>query len=420
MRVSSSVRVRSYTVIVAASLAAGCGGETNAASSSSAPKSATSSAASGATPALTASGGPSASASAKPKASSPDKALLKHLAEGRKLTKDKKYKEAIVELEKALAIHDSDAKVLSELGYAALLDKDLERSQKASDKALKSTTDPKLRASVLYNLGRVHEEKGDKAAASESYAASLALRDNDAVKKRLEGLGEQKKRVDPCSAAFPQIDDLCECLKKSDDLLSLDGARTCSPKKADELDLKNDRLSILEVGTSEVGENAVDVLVAKDTSGYRMVARLGERYEPGAFGVHNETKLVGAETRKVGNLTVVAVKFIENHADSNLAGLELCTDDVTTEVLCVLDAMTTCPLQIPVETKAACGPGVELGPDEREPEVLEMMKAVKDGAFKKSAKTSWTVDDQGAVTVKLESGSADALPRGIVGTHKLW
>jgi tetratricopeptide (TPR) repeat protein len=417
MRVSSSVRVRSYTVIVAASLAAGCGGESNAASSASAPKSATSAAASGATPALTASGGPSASASAKPKASSPDKALLKHLAEGRKLTKDKKYKEAVVELEKALAIHDSDAKVLSELGYAALLDKDLERSQKASEKALKTTTDPKLRASVLYNLGRVHEEKGDKAAASESYAASLALRDSDAVKKRLEGLGEQKKRVEPCTAAFPKVDDLCECLKKSDDLLSLDGARTCAPKKAD---LASDRLSVVEVGTNAVGMNAVDVLVAKDASGFRMVARLGERYEPGAFGVHNEAKLVGAQAKKVGDTTVVAVKFVENHADSNLAGLELCTDDVTTEVLCVLDSMTVCPLRIPVETQASCGPGVELGPDEKDPEVLEMMKAVKDGAFKRGAKTSWTVDDQGKVTVKLESGSPDALPRGLVGTHALW
>jgi hypothetical protein len=395
-------------------LCSSCGGDTNATPSTSAPKSA-SAPASGSAPAQSASGGPSSSASAKPKAAAPNKALLKHLADGRKLTKDKKYKEAIVEFEKALAIHDSDAKVLSELGYAALLDNDLDKSKKASEKALKTTRDPKLRASVLYNLGRVQEEKGDKAAASESYAASLALRDNEAVKKRMEGLGAQKKAVDACTAAFPKIEDLCECTRNS--FAAASGLKaTCKVKP---IDLKTDRLSVIDVEV-ETGMEGVEYLVAKDPDGFRRVAELGTRYQPGAFGIDNEAKTLGGVTRKVADKTLVVVQYVENHRDSNLAGLEICTDDTTREVLCVLGDVTTCPLQIPIGTEGGCGPGVELGPDEKDPEVLEMMRAVKDSATKGSAKTSWTVDDKGTVTVKLESGSADALPTGILGTHKLW
>lgn len=358
-----------------------------------------------------------APAQAAMKGTAPDRALLKHLAEGRKLVREKKYKEGIAALEKALALHDGDAKVLAELGYAALLDKDLDRSRKASERALKATSDPKGRASILYNLGRVHEEKGDKPAAARAYAESLSLRDNAEVKRRIEALGDQGAKVEVCSAAFASVDELCGCLKGSDELLILDGPRTCAPKA---VDLKSDRLQVLAYGVSEVGEHALEILVAKDKDGFRWVSTLGELYQPGAFGVYNESTFNGVELKTIAGKTVAAISYTQNHNDSNLAGLELCFERTKYEVLCVLDEVTRCPVSVTLETENGCGTGVEIGPEETDPEVLAAAKQIKEGAYTNRATASYAIDDAGVATVKLESGEATTLTAGMVGPHKLW
>lgn len=350
------------------------------------------------------------------KAGPPDRALLKHLAAGRTLSQKKKYKEAIAELEKALAIHDGDAKVLAELGYAALLDGDLERSRKASEKALKATSEPRTRASILYNLGRVHEDKRDKPAAARAYAESLALRDNAEVRRRLDALGEPGPRVVACSAAFASLDELCGCLKRSDELLMLEGPRTCTPRP---LDLKSERLQVLEFGTSEIGTQAVEVLVARDDDGLRRVGTLGETYEPGAFGVHNGSVFEGAELKTVGGRDLAVLKYAQHHDDMNLAGLELCTDSTTNVVFCVLGEPTRCPLEITVDSESSCGPGVEAGPEETDPDVLDMAKKVKDNAYNRGAKASYTISDAGVVTVTREGGDPEVLAIR-PGTYPLW
>ena len=415
----SMIRPRS-TVLAATCLALACGDPSAAGSAKkvdAAPQSGPAKAPEAAAAKAPEATAPKAAGSKAMQGTAPDRALLKHLAEGRKLVREKKYKEGIAALEKALALHDGDAKALAELGYAALLDKDLDRSRKASERALKATSDPKARASILYNLGRVHEEKGDKPAAARAYAESLSLRDNAEVKKRIDALGDQGAKVEVCSAAFASVDELCGCLKGSDELLILDGPRTCAPKA---LDLKSDRLQILDYGVSEVGTHSLEILVAKDKDGFRWVSTLGELYQPGAFGVYNEPTFGGVALKTIGGKSVAVISYTQNHNDSNLAGLELCFERTKYEVLCVLDEVTRCPFAVTLEAENGCGTGVEIGPEETDPEVIAAAKQIKEGSYTNRATASYAIDDAGVATVKLESGEVTTLPAGMVGPHKLW
>ncbi|NUO52490.1 MAG: hypothetical protein HOV80_26885, partial [Polyangiaceae bacterium] len=118
------------------------------------------SSASAAAPApATATASASASAKAPNKDAAKRAALLSHLSKGRKLAQEKKWKEALVELEKALAIEPKDGRVLSEIGWAAFNAGDLERAKKNNKLALDNTAQPERRAAVLYNIGRVAEEE---------------------------------------------------------------------------------------------------------------------------------------------------------------------------------------------------------------------------------------------------------------------
>lgn len=391
----------------------------SAATKGSATSSATGSASNSAGPA------PSTSAAkAKPPApSSSDKSrLAKHLAEGRKLSKKKDYKAAIAELEKALEVSPKDARVLGEIGWAALHDGDLKRAKDANRKALASTAEPKQRAQVLYNIGRVAEEEKDNEAAKRAYGESLVLRDNAEVKKRFEAVGGDVQslgvRFGTCTQGHDSIEALCGCLKKhSSELISMDSPATCELDKAAPK-LGDPRLSIVRL-RSEEGASDGAILIAKDGSQLRAVANLGEAYEPGAFGVHNTVEVTGSGTRKLGDKTLVIVKTSLSHNDSNLAGLELCHDDEVVHALCVLGTPTTCR-PITVEMDSGCGPGVEPDPKDMDEETKAAVEEIRKNATQSKAKASYEIEDSGKVKVKLVEGSADMLPRGTIGELQLF
>ncbi len=380
--------------------------------------SAASSSSTGSAPSGSASASAASSASAKPKAVKPDQAMLKHLAKGRELSKAKKYPEAIAEFDKALALTPNDGRVLSEVGWAALQGKDFERSRTASEKALLSTSEPKIRASILYNLGRVAEEEGKKELAAKRYAESLALRDNAEVEKRLVATGGVPPRA--CSRGFEDEAKLCECLAKRGewDFLASGNGLSCA-KSTEPLD--KPRLQLLTLSGKDAFAKQT-LIAAKDTEGWRYIGELGLEYNPGAFGIENTTSFDGLDTRKLGERTLATFKHSQEHRDSNMAGLEICFDTTKVHTLCVMSQTgpSSCPLSIPIEVESSCGPGVELDPAETDPVVISMAKSAKDGAFKKSAKVSYEVSDAGEVTVKLDAGDKDLLGKSLVGTHKLF
>jgi hypothetical protein len=62
----------------------------------------------------------------------------------------------------------------------------------ACDKALESNPDANTRGAILYNYALVEEASGDPVAACDKLARSLVVRDNPAVKKKIEALGCKK------------------------------------------------------------------------------------------------------------------------------------------------------------------------------------------------------------------------------------
>ncbi|MCE9571712.1 MAG: tetratricopeptide repeat protein [Deltaproteobacteria bacterium] len=109
------------------------------------------------------------------------------LQRGRALAQAGDWRRAIDAFEGAVAADPDDARARSELGWAALHAGDLTLAAQASEAASARATG-QVKAAALYNLGRVHEARGDRAAAAGAYRASLALRASKTVATRLAEL----------------------------------------------------------------------------------------------------------------------------------------------------------------------------------------------------------------------------------------
>jgi Flp pilus assembly protein TadD len=89
-------------------------------------------------------------------------AALKDLDEGRKLARAKEWAKALSAFDRALAVMPDDARVLSEVGWAAFQANQLDRAEHANARALANAKEPLVRAPILYNMGRVAEGAGDR------------------------------------------------------------------------------------------------------------------------------------------------------------------------------------------------------------------------------------------------------------------
>jgi tetratricopeptide (TPR) repeat protein len=381
-------------------------------------------------PSASAVAAPTATASAvavakAPRASGPiaaadRKKALKLLEEGRKKARAKDFSAALAAFDQALALTPDDARVLSEIGWAALNTGALDRADKANRRALALTKQPVLRAQILYNQGRVAEAKKDNEAARKAYAASLALRDNAEVKKRLEGVGGAPEPALPCAAGAADVEALCKCLLAlTDGPMVPDGMKTvCEAEKTPAL--ATPRLSVLQYGAEMLGER-VHLLVAHDDARIRPVAELGRDYEPGAFGVHNEAKVLGGEVKSFGAQRVVVVKSEQRNADQNMAGLEVCDESASLETACALGsgATPTRCVTVPVSLSSGCGAGVEPDPADLDEDTKRILAEMKKSWKQAEAKLSWTLNDKGEIEVKKVSGDATLIHAGLLGAHPL-
>jgi hypothetical protein len=373
--------------------------------------------------------------SAKPSASAQTKAaalsasdrttVLKALEEGRKKSRAKDFAGALSAFDRALALAPDDARVLSEVGWAALNAGDLTRADAANRRALANVKEKTLRAQVLYNAGRVAEAKKDSEAARKAYAESLALRDNAEVKKRLDGVsGSGAPAAPSCDAGAPSIEALCKCLLGLPEtpMVISDQNPVCSARPRS-LSLGSLRLSIVRYGAPEddTGER-VNLLVAEDGGVFRPVAELGRDYMPGAFGVHNTATVLGGEAHRVGSRSVIVIKSELRNHDQNMAGLEVCSESVDLETVCALGEgkkPTRC-VNVPVVMTSGCGPGFEPAPNELDAETKEAIDNLKKGWGTVTIKLAWSIADDGTLTIKVvEAPPSSAKPSG-VGTHTLF
>ncbi len=370
-------------------------------------------------PATSATGSATAAAKAPPSRADRVK-FLKPLEEGRKKARAKDFAGALVAFDQALAVAPNDARVLAEVGWAALNTGELPRAEKANQRALALTKQPVLRAQILYNVGRVAEAKKDNEAARKAYAESLALRDNAEVKKRLEAVGGAPEPSLPCAAGATTVEALCTCLLADKDapMMPADAKKVCATEKTPVLG--DGRLSVIAYGADMMGERA-HLLVASDGGKLRPVAELGRDFEPGAFGVHNEARVVAGQTRTFGARAVIVVKSEQRNSDQNMAGLELCQEAVDLETVCALGngtSPTRC-LTVPVSISSGCGPGVEPDPADLDDETKATLADLRKGWRTSEAKLSWSVGDDGKLVVKKVSGDAALIRAGLVGSHPL-
>lgn len=372
-----------------------------------------------------------ASASAAKKPAAPAKkdteSAVKHLTAGRKLAAKKDWKGAIAEYEEALKTSPKDARVLGELGWAAYQAGDLAKAKDVNKRALAAASAPGQRASILYNIGRVAEDEKDNDAAKAAYRESLSLRDNKEVAKRFEAVGGKPEEIASsptlCADGFDSVKDLCACLvKKAPDFMILGDAGPKCEAETTPPSMGDARFTLLHMRADE-GREDTHVLASKDGKKYRAVAVLGTSYEPGAFGVHNEHSITGADAKKIGAKNVVILHHLEDDNDMNMGGMELCQHKVQHDTICVLgdgDAATRCPITVPVTTSTGCTIGVEPDASTMSPEELETIKQIKANEKMAEAKTSYVIGEDGKITVKLESGEASTVPPKTVGDFVLW
>ena len=139
------------------------------------------------------------------------------LRRGRALVASGRFAEAVKVLDAALRKAPDDPRVLNELGVALREVGDLVRAEAACRQAAKAEP-PKVRASALYNLGRVLERQGDTWAAISAYQESLQLRHTRTVRERIIEIDptgtSEVTRTHPLQGPLPSIEEWCKQQKE--------------------------------------------------------------------------------------------------------------------------------------------------------------------------------------------------------------
>ena len=290
------------------------------------------------------------------------------LRDGRRKVQAKEYGAGISLYEKALAIRPGDPRLLVELGWAAFLKGDLDRAAQATQQGLIGASDPKAEGSALYNLGRIAEQRGDKAEAARRYRASLAVRPNAIVDKRLNGLGveataaladeEASSELGPLAGPLPSLQEICEALV-AENVEEAGGEVGCEKAAAQILeigDLPLKRALLLPVWRSCFGggfETAAEVmryLVVETEDGlYRTRAWVSYVYNPGAFGIYEELESA-LEIRDLvpGSPREIVMKAKHRRHDSDLGILEEESEETEWLLVCgLVDGAPRCLARIP-------------------------------------------------------------------------
>jgi hypothetical protein len=273
-------------------------------------------------------------------------AYKQHLSAGRKAAKAAKWPEAIAALEAALVAIPGDDRALGELSWAAFSAGDFARARTSGKASVLGSTDPKIKAASLYNLGRVEEADGKRPAAALLYKQSLALRDNKIVKDRLDALGNDAPLADeplPCATPMPEAE-LCACLNAAT-AANLDDPDDAACELAA---AGVDGFKVATYTVSSVREQQ-HALVAKQPGGWSVVASLAYFYNPGMMGISEEWSLGAPKEETIGGHQVVRFPSKKSRSDSDLGIDEVETEDTESLVVCVRGSgatPTTCPIDV--------------------------------------------------------------------------
>jgi hypothetical protein len=331
----------------------------------------------------------------------------KHVKAGYALQKQKKWAEAVVELEAALAAIPNDQRAEAELGYSAMNAGDFAKARKADEQAVREAVDKKVEAAARFNLGTVLERSGDKDGALKQYLASLQLRPNKTVEQAVGRLGAKPDQARPFCAPGKA---LCDCIA----LDAFGWADAQDKPDCKEVSDPKPPVSGWHVYHAEFYRSSADYLF-DDKLQY--VAVIGS--DDSHHRHEDSTDVVKAEVRTVGAHKVLwlETKHYESSTNPRFDGDdevdELDEDKTTTLTLCVLGdgkVATTCPLRVPlVQSHDHTEMGMSVDPS----------APVKPGD-QSETNVEVTLADDGTATVKLVSGASDDALAKLVGPHKLW
>ena len=291
---------------------------------------------------------------AAPAARASKESIARRLIAARELCKETRWGEAVAVLEEAVEAAPHAARVLSELGWAAFRAGDHAKARRVLDRAARRARDPAVKASILYNLGRVDEAAGRVREARRRYRESLALRADDVVARRLASLEYQVDQPLPVAARDDEgrcgepraLGELCACLAASvggDE----DGTdRTC--ELGDEVAEPGLRVLELRVG----GMEYLFLLQARGDA-WSAVSRLAELWSPGAFGRHGQFEGVSTHRESVGVANLLWFRVRAASHDEDLGVNEVSLEETETETVCILGAAgeaPRCPLSVPVRS----------------------------------------------------------------------
>ncbi len=351
---------------------------------------------------------PPAQPAEKPPRPAPTKeqraAYKQHMKAAQALEKDKKWAEAVTELEAALTAIEGDQRALAELGFAAMNAGDYVKARKADDEAVRVAADKKVKAASLYNLGLVQEKTGDLEGARASFTASLALRPNRAVSDELSGLGGKIGPPPPFCAAGAKP---CDCIgKHAFGQIAKDAPPTCTLDR----EAKLPPLPGFHLYRIEWYRQTWRYLLDEND---QLVAVID-----GSVDMHRSSEtlvLEKAELKPVGGHKVLWLQTHDEASDASESGDDIVNDDSTTTTavtLCVIgDGKTRCPLaSVPIALSAT---------SER--------TSLDDSGSPGKTDTSMvetTLDlslaDDGTATLKLLKGASDPQVDKWIGPHKLW
>lgn len=336
-----------------------------------------------------------------------------HLRAGRSLGRDQRWGEAMREFERALEAMPMDGRALTELGWAAFQAGDYDRARAANRDATGASTDAKVRAAALYNLGRVAEALAQTDEAAHYYRSSLELRPSPGVRERLAGLkalagGAAKPGRTPACPPVPDVELLCECLVTR-------ATKAAAGESERALACNREPRQVPGVELLFVGDRTEERvhLIARSPKGWSPVAELGRVHHPEDSGSHEELEIARFETRMVGERKLLWVEAVQSHTDVDSGSGRTSLRRVRVLTLCSWapeSGELGCALQVPVREE-----------HERPLETkLEAPAAATTTESRTVRRIEVDVRENGVAKVILVEGARIDAVAPLLGERKLW
>jgi tetratricopeptide (TPR) repeat protein len=304
------------------------------------------------------------------------------MAKGRQLHKSKKYKDAVASFEQALLANPDDARAMSELGYAAYFTKDYTKAEEYTRKSIERTSDQNIRGASLYNLGLILEALTKKEEAIDAYVQSLEARPNGVVREALGKLDATKAArfdpVNPVALAGPYktLDDWCKDAKKEDLGAPVKGCylngegisdykkvKASGPYKevrvvSSVAPLFDDPESVSLNGPGEL----VNHLAILTSTGWYVEDGGLYVYNPGAFGIFQDSSLLSLEIKDVipGDQPELLFTYAFSQSDHDMAGAIQYYSHTVETIICGVGASGAPGCTNPIITKSTSGVDISL------------------------------------------------------------